>query len=115
MDDEAISGTFISDGEMGTAGGPPIKGRARIALHIRKLKDFRVKSNVVTSESVTFSGDEAIQKGTFHHVAVSPGGKTIESRGRLEAVWTLEPDGVWRLKKLTAFPDKPAEVGKPKG
>ncbi|HQR66874.1 MAG TPA: SgcJ/EcaC family oxidoreductase, partial [Thermoanaerobaculia bacterium] len=114
MDDEAISESFVPEGEMGSAGQPPIKGRGRIARHVRKMKDYRIKSNVVTSESVTFSGDEALQKATFQQVATTPGGKTIEAKGRLEAVWVLESDGVWRLRKLTAFPDKPAEAAKPK-
>lgn len=115
MDDEAISETYTDDGEMGSVGTKPLKGRAAILRRLGRLHDYRVQSETVTSESVSFEGNEAVQRGTYHQIVLSPSKKTIDARGRLEAVWTLEADGVWRLKKMTAFPDKPEQTAKPKG
>jgi ketosteroid isomerase-like protein len=77
MDDEAISESYTTDGEMGSAGGKPVKGRAAIAHHLRTLRDYKVLSSVVTSESVTFEGSDAYHKGTFQQQVLTPSGKSI--------------------------------------
>ncbi|MFI5180991.1 MAG: YybH family protein [Thermoanaerobaculia bacterium] len=115
MDDEGISEMFTTDGEMGSADSNPLRGRAAILRRLGGLHDYRVQSEVVTSESVTFDGNDALQKGTYHQVVLTPSKNTIDARGRLEALWTLEADGVWRLKRMTAFPDAPGKTGTPKG
>ncbi len=114
MDDEGISEMYTADGEMGSVGTTPSRGRAAILRNLRRYRGYQVVSEVLTSESVTFDGNDARQTGTYSQVAKSPGGKVISARGKLEAVWTLEPDGVWRLRKMMAFPDSEATPGKPK-
>lgn len=112
MDDEGIAGMFATDGEMGGPGGKPLVGRAAILRHLATLHDFKVQSTVVTSESVSFVGSEANQKGTYKQTVLTPKGNRLRVSGKLEAVWRLEKDGVWRLKKMNAIPDafeKPRE------
>ena len=112
MDDEGISEMFTTNGEMGSTDGKPLVGRAAILRHLARLHDYKVQSNVVTSESVTFEGADTYQKGTYRQTVQTPSGNTLQVQGKLEAVWTLDKDGAWRLKKLTAIPDhseKPKE------
>jgi uncharacterized protein (TIGR02246 family) len=112
MDDKGIAEMFTADGEMGSPGGKPLVGREAILRHLATLHDFKVESTVVTSESVTFRGSEAHQKGTYKQTVLTPKGNTLIVSGKLEADWTLEKDGVWRLKKMIAAPDafsKPKE------
>ena len=107
MDAAAVSGLYTADGELRSTGATPVKGREAIREHLEKLGGYRVESNVVASESVSFDGSDAIQKAAYRQKVLAPSGQSIEAHGRLEAVWTLESDGVWRLKSLTAFPDPP--------
>lgn len=105
MDDEGISEMFTTNGEMGSTDGKPLVGRAAILRHLAKLHDYKVQSSVVTSESVTFEGSDAYQKGTYRQTVLTPSGNTLQVSGQLEAVWTLEKDAAWRLKKMNAIPD----------
>ncbi len=105
MDDEGISEMFTTDGEMGSVEGKPLVGRAAILRHLGTLHGFKVQSEIVTSESVAFDGRNAFQKGTYRQSVLTPKGNTIQASGKLEAVWTLEKDGVWRLRKMTSIPD----------
>lgn len=112
MDDEGISEMYATDGEMGSPGGKPLIGRAAILRHLARLHDFKVQSSVVTSESVSFVGSDAYQKGTYKQTVLTPKGNMLQVSGKLEAVWRLENDGVWRLRKMNAIPDafeKPKE------
>lgn len=112
MDDEGISEMFTTNGEMGSTDGKPLVGRAAILRHLGRLHDYKVQSEILTSESVTFDGPDAFQKGTYRQTVLTPGGNRLQVSGKLEAVWTLESDGVWRLKKMMAIPD---DTEKPKG
>ncbi len=112
MDDEGISEMFTMNGEMGSTDGKPLVGRAAILRQLGRLHDFKVQSEILTSESVTFEGTDAFQKGTYRQTVLTPKGNTLEVSGKLEAVWTLEGDGVWRLKKMISIPDY---AEKPKG
>ncbi|MEW5842620.1 MAG: nuclear transport factor 2 family protein [Bacteroidota bacterium] len=95
-DADSISQMYTSDGELGNA----VRGRDSIKLFLSRFKSFKVKLQKSVSQSITFLGDTAIQKGTYHQITNVPNRGDVEIKGTFTAKWVKEKSGIWLLKRM---------------
>jgi uncharacterized protein (TIGR02246 family) len=102
MDNRAIADMFTEDGMMVTAGQKPIQGPKAIEAFLDTFKQYHVQSESLAVIGV--SGGHVV--GRYRQKVQLPAGNVVEVRGGFAADWVRGRDDVWRMRRLTAFPEK---------
>jgi uncharacterized protein (TIGR02246 family) len=104
MDNAAIAQMFTPDGELVAPGKTPPRGPAEIGQYLDGFKQYQVRSEVMTVDNVLANGLSAHVTGRYDQKVRLPAGNEVEAKGRYEADWNRGDDGVWRLRRLAAYP-----------
>src|SRR5947209_9184873 len=73
MNTDSIALLYTEDGDLGNL----VHGRDSIRKFLNSFQGFKVLSQSSTTESINISVDTALQKGTYHQVAVTPKNDTL--------------------------------------
>jgi uncharacterized protein (TIGR02246 family) len=104
MDSAAIAALFTPDGEIVVTGQEPVRGRDAIRKHLESFKDFKVQSDVVTTDMVAVHGDSGHVTGSFRQRVRIPSGEVVEAHGAYTADWLHGPDGKWYIRSMSTTP-----------
>src|SRR5262245_2054913 len=102
MDAEGIAAMYTEDGQLGD-GPQAVRGREAIRDFLASFTDVTVLAYSTTTDSMTVSGDTAVQTGTYEQRARLASGRTVTVRGTYRAEWVRQ-DGQWLSQKLTTRP-----------
>ena len=106
MDHPGITALFAPDGEIAVRGRPRITGRMAILEHLESLKDRRVESMEITTESVDVHGGFAHVTGHYRKRVREPSGRRVEARGAYAADWRRGPDSRWHIQFMATIPQR---------
>lgn len=103
---DSVAAAYTRDGELVLPGMAPLQGRAAIARFLSPLSESTaVESVQMDVDSVVLNALSAEQDGHYKQRSGPKGGTAKEYRGHFHATWRFEPDGKWRLSRLTMTPD----------
>lgn len=106
QDSDAIAELFVPDGEMGTDGSAPQRGREVIRSFLKSFANVKVLSDELSITSINVEADTAIARETYHQVAQVGTDTPLDLHGRLAAEWRRQNDGRWLSQRVSAFPNK---------
>ena len=106
MNADASAALFTDDGELGTAGQEPVRGRDAIRTFLKSFPTVKVLGDTIIVASVEVHGADALVKATYVQDAQVAGQPPIHVTGRLEATWVSTSAGQWLIRRMIAFPDK---------
>lgn len=101
-DPKGIAAMFTADGELAAPGMNSIHGRDSIQKFLEQFAVVNVLEQKSTTDSIGWSGDTAIQYGTYYQKA-NVNNVIAEARGMFEAKWITDADGKLMLKKMSAL------------
>lgn len=103
---DSVAAVYTLDGQLMLPGMEPLKGRDAIRKFLTPLVDATaVESVQLDVDSVVLNALSAEQDGHYRQRAGPRGGAAQDYKGRFHATWRFEPDGHWRLSRLTMMPD----------
>lgn len=105
MDADGVAALFAEDGELGTNGQPPHRGRDDIRAYLKSFGNVKVLSDEMTTASIDVAGDSAMARGSYQQTAKVGDDAPVHVHGGFEAVWVRQSDGRWLIKRMTAFPE----------
>jgi uncharacterized protein (TIGR02246 family) len=106
-DPEAVAAFFTEDATA-VVDDETFQGRAGILEGW--LPNVPAVSNlVVTDEMMERIGDDWQGTGTYAGTIAPPDEEAMETTGRYTVVWTLGPDGQWRIRSSEVHADEPTD------
>lgn len=103
-DVDAVTAFFTDDATV-VAGEDTYNGIAEIREQW-VAEGVGIVSNLeATPESVTRTGNEIHEEGTYSHTVTPPEGDVQTVTGRYTVTWTLGADGTWRIRSTTVQQD----------
>ena len=100
IDASGIATMYTVDGELVNSGQAAIKGPKAIHDFLASFVGVHVESNVMTTESITVTGDSAIQIGTDDQ-KVTVNGQLQSIHNRFEIEWARQPDSRWLIRRMS--------------
>lgn len=104
MNADASAALFTDDGELGTVGQEPVRGREAIRAFLKSFANVKVLGDTITVLSVDQHGSSALVKATYVQDAQVTGQPPVHVTGRLEATWISSDGGHWLIRRMIAFP-----------
>lgn len=101
MDHAGLAAMYAVDGELANAGEHPVKGPKAIEAYLDRFAMFRVLDNRLEAMSTEVHGSAAEQRGTYRQHVRTGTGEVMTVAGTFIAEWTREPDGGWKLHRMT--------------
>jgi hypothetical protein len=89
MASDSIGAMFTPNGELVGTGRPPVVGPAAIAAFLASFSSYHVLADSMRATGIRFSGDTAVQRGTFWQQVQVPAGDTVVARGSFEVTALL--------------------------
>jgi uncharacterized protein (TIGR02246 family) len=105
MDNAAIANTFTEDGAL-VNGGQTIRGPKAIQEFLEKFKQYHVQSETLTVQSVRGNSNQGHVLGRYDQTVQLPAGNVVRAIGSYAADWVRGADDVWRISRMTTFPEK---------
>ena len=102
LDADGIAAMYTADGELDNSGQAAIKGPQAIHAFLASFTGVHVESNVMTTESITFTNDSAIQIGTDDQ-KVTYNGQTQSLHQHFKIEWARQPDGRWLIRQMSTY------------
>ena len=106
MNADASAALFTDDGELGTVGQEPVRGREAIRAFLKSFANVKVLGDTISVSSVDQHGSDALVKATYVQDVQVAGQPPIHVTGRLEATWVSSDAGHWLIRRMIAFPAK---------
>lgn len=103
MQADSLAEMFTEDGTLGQIEGASISGRESIRDYMKSFVEIKVLENSSKETSIEFSGDSAVQKGTYTQRAVVHE-DTLNVSGEFSAVWVLDKERGWILRRMLTKP-----------
>ncbi len=104
MNADSLAGMFAENGELGQEGQPSITGRGEIRNYLNSFgNEIIILSNSSESETIDAKKDSVMQTGKYNQKIVIHS-DTIAVTGGFNAVWVLNPDGGYLLRKMIMKP-----------
>ena len=100
MDTDSIALLYTPDGQLGNIA----QGRDSIRHFLATFNNVRVLGVASTSDSVTITGNESIQQGSYRQTCIIQEKDTVRVKGRYIANWLWNAGEGWRIKKMTTIP-----------
>jgi len=98
---DSIVNSYLPDGVLGGEGMDQYAGRDSIKKYLQQFDPSWVKviTNKSTTSSIVFSGDTAVQQGTFHQVVAIKEDTSVHN-GIFIAKWLLNEKKKWLLASM---------------
>src|ERR1700712_2274986 len=100
MNTDSIASIFTPDGDLGDVA----HGRDSIRRFLYRFKDFRVLSQTSSSNSISVSGDSALQKGKYWQTTIIPPQDTVHVKGNFTTKWIWLDGSGWKIKRIDTQP-----------
>jgi len=96
VDGDSIALLYTPDGDLGTMA----HGRDSIRKFLASFKNVRVLVQSSVTDSIEINADTAIQKGSYHQIALINEKDTANVKGSYKAKWVWIDKEGWRIKKM---------------
>ena len=97
-DSDAIATLYTEDAVLQPP-GEVVRGRQEIQHFLAPAPDRECLGLSIESASLTFNGDVAVDRGTWHRTFREGAGEPQTETSHYLAVWVHEPDGAWRMSQ----------------
>lgn len=102
LDADSIALLYAPDGDLGNIA----HGRDSIRNFLLTFKNLKVLSQTSNTTFLKFSGDTALQKGTYQQTVVVAAKDTVNVKGEYTATWIWIPKSGWHIKHMETKPIK---------
>lgn len=106
MDNAGIAALFTDNGMLITLGQKPVQGSKAIKDFLDTFKQYHVQSETITVRDVQGTSQAAKATGRYDQKVQLPAGSVVEVHGGFAADWVRGKDDVWRIARMTTYPDK---------
>lgn len=100
MNTDSIASIFTPDGDLGDVA----HGRDSIKRFLYRFREFRVLSQTSSTNMISVSGDNALQKGMYWQTTIVPPNDTVHVKGNFTTHWVWLSGSGWKIKRIDTQP-----------